>query len=99
MTSTSTHDPFHRHDETSFGDTTPLIGGWDRTQASIELEKTDEAWNRIREKYPNINPVKSPFTATLQGPRSGPKSGGLTTEGGYQLGGSGCIPPRKILQF
>jgi len=39
MTSTSAHDPVHRHYETSFGDTTPLIEGWDRTQASIEFVK------------------------------------------------------------
>ncbi|XP_048584455.1 uncharacterized protein LOC125567850 [Nematostella vectensis] len=62
MASTSTHDPFRHHsiDETSFihdvDEHTPLIR---------KEERRDNAWDRIREKFPKMNPAKSPFTATL----------------------------------
>ena len=62
MTSTSTRDTFHHHTtyETSFieneDEDTPLI----RREENVE-----NAWERIREKYPNADPANSSFTATL----------------------------------
>ena len=53
---------YHRtHGETSF------IEGIDEPKPSIEEEerKWDEAWDRIKRKFPNINPANSSFTATL----------------------------------
>ena len=52
---------YHRtHGETSFiegiDEYTPLI---------TEEEKRDEAWDRSKRKFPNINPANSSFTATL----------------------------------
>lgn len=62
MTSTSTHDTFRRHttDETSF-----IHGVDEHTPLIRREERMENAWDKIREKYPNINPAKSPFTATL----------------------------------
>ena len=53
---------YHRtHGETSFmegiDEHTPLI--------EDEERKQDEAWDRIKRKFPNINPANSSFTATL----------------------------------
>lgn len=65
MTSTSTHDttyPIHHHttDETSF------IHGVDEHTPLIQREENiGNAWDRIHEKYPNVDPAKSPFTASL----------------------------------
>ena len=60
MTSTSRrgYDNPNYEEETSFIDNenTPLIR---------REERRDEAWERIREKYPKVNPVKSSFTAAL----------------------------------
>ena len=49
------------HGETSF------IEGIDEPKPSIEEEerKRHEAWDRIKRKFPNINPANSSFTATL----------------------------------
>ena len=49
------------HGETSF------IEGIYKPKPSIEEEerKRDEAWDRIKRKFPNINPANSSFTATL----------------------------------
>ena len=62
MTSTSPHDPFHHHttDETSF-----IHGVDEHTPLIRREENVENAWDRIREKYPNIEPDKSPFTASL----------------------------------
>ena len=51
----------HRtHGETSF------IEGIDEHTRLIRREnKRDEAWDRIKRKFPNINPANSSFTATL----------------------------------
>ena len=60
MTSTSRRDRgFHNpnYEETSFIDeNTPLIR---------REERRDDAWERIREKYPNVNPVNSSFTSDI----------------------------------
>ena len=60
MTSTSRrgYDNPNYQEETSFIDdeNTPLIR---------REERRDDAWERIREKYPKVNPVKSSFTASL----------------------------------
>ena len=52
---------YHRtHGETSF------IEGIDEHTPLITKEsKQDEAWDRIKRKFPNINPANSSFTATL----------------------------------
>ena len=52
---------YHRtHGETSF------IEGIDEHTPLITKEtKRDEAWDRIKRKFPNINPANSSFTATL----------------------------------
>ena len=52
---------YHRtHGETSF------IEGIDEHTLLITKEsKQDEAWDRIKRKFPNINPANSSFTATL----------------------------------
>ena len=52
---------YHRtHGETSF------IEGTDEHTPHITKEnKRDEAWDRIKRKFPNINPANSSFTATL----------------------------------
>ena len=52
---------YHRtHGETSF------IEGIDENTPLITKEtKRDEAWVRIKRKFPNINPANSSFTATL----------------------------------
>ena len=52
---------YHRtHGETSF------IEGIDEHTPLITKEtKRDEAWVRIKRKFPNINPANSSFTATL----------------------------------
>ena len=63
MTSTSRRDrggydnPSY-HEENSFIDdeNTPLIG---------KEERRDDAWERIRDKYPKVNPVNSSFTADI----------------------------------
>ena len=65
MTSTSTHDttyPFLYHtaeeEETSFiNESTPLV--------TKELRNIEEAWDRIRKKFPKINPTAANFTAKL----------------------------------
>ena len=64
MTSTSTRDRggYGNHDteETSF------IDNWDDNTPLIQREENrDEAWERVKRKYPKVNPVKSPFTASL----------------------------------
>ena len=60
MTSTSRrgYDNPSYQEETSFieDENTPLIQ---------REENRDDAWERIREKYPKVNPVKSPFTADI----------------------------------
>ena len=62
MTSTSTldrgYDNPNYQEEISFieNENTPLIH---------REERVEEAWERIREKYPKVNPFKSPFTADI----------------------------------
>ena len=60
MTSTSRRDRgFHNpnYEETSFIDeNTPLIR---------REERRDDAWERIREKYPKVNPANSSFTSDI----------------------------------
>ena len=65
MTSTSTRDrgydnPSYHPDteETSFieNENTPLIQ---------REERVEEAWERVKRKFPKVNPVKSPFTADI----------------------------------
>ena len=60
MTSTSRrgYDNPSYHEETSFIDdeNTPLIQ---------REERRDDAWERIREKYPKVNPANSSFTADI----------------------------------
>ena len=52
---------YHRtHGETSF-----IEGIDEHTPLIIEENKRDEAWDRIKRKFPNINPANSSFTATL----------------------------------
>ena len=56
------NNPYHHrtHGETSF------IEGIDEHTPLITKEtKRDEAWDRIKRKFPNINPANSSFTATL----------------------------------
>ena len=56
------NNPYHHrtHGETSF------IEGIDEHTRLIRREnKRDEAWDRIKRKFPNINPANSSFTATL----------------------------------
>ena len=65
MTSTSTHDttyPFHHHttDETSF-----IHGADEHTPLIQKEENIENAWDKIRERYPNVDPAKSSFTASL----------------------------------
>ena len=48
------------HGETSFNE-----GIADNTRLITEERKRDEAWDRIKRKFPNINPANSSFTATL----------------------------------
>lgn len=65
MTSTSTHDttyPIRQHttDETSF-----IHGADEHTPLIQREENIESAWDRIRERYPNVDPAKSPFTASL----------------------------------
>ena len=60
MTSTSRRDRGYdnrNYEETSFIDeNTPLIRG---------EERRDDAWERIREKYPKVNPANSSFTSDI----------------------------------
>ena len=58
MTSTSRRDRGNRnYEETSFIDeNTPLIR---------REERRDDAWERIREKYPKVNPANSSFTSDI----------------------------------
>ena len=48
------------HGETSF-----IEGIDEHTPLITEENKRDEAWDRIKRKFPNINPANSSFTATL----------------------------------
>ena len=48
------------HGETSF-----IEGIDEHTPLITEERKRDEAWDRIKRKFPNINPANSSFTATL----------------------------------
>ena len=48
------------HGETSF-----IEGIDEHTPLITEENKRDEAWDRIKRKFPNINPTNSSFTATL----------------------------------
>ena len=48
------------HGETSF-----IEGIDEHTPLITEERKLDEAWDRIKRKFPNINPANSSFTATL----------------------------------
>ena len=60
MTSTSRRDRGFdnpNYEETSFID--------DNTSLIQREENRDEAWERVKRKYPKVNPVKSSFTAAL----------------------------------
>ena len=61
MTSTSNRDRGFdnpNYEETSFIDD-------DNTSLIQREENRDEAWERVKRKYPKVNPVKSSFTAAL----------------------------------
>ena len=61
MTSTSRRDRGQdnpNYEETSFIDD-------DNTSLIQREENRDEAWERVKRKYPKVNPVKSSFTAAL----------------------------------
>ena len=62
MTSTSRRDrggfDNPNYEETSFNDD-------DNTSLIQREENRDEAWERVKRKYPKVNPVKSSFTAAL----------------------------------
>ena len=65
MTSTSTRDR-GGYDNPSYQEETSFIDNWDENIPLIQREeRRDEAWDKIREKYPKVNPVKSSFTASL----------------------------------
>ena len=47
------------------GETSFIEGIDERTPLITKETKRDEAWDRIKRKFPNINPANSSFTATL----------------------------------
>ena len=63
-------DPTSLHktyEETSFGgdasDSTPLLEREENVDTS--LKNIEDAWEKIKERFPNCNPANSPFTARL----------------------------------
>ena len=62
MTSTSTRD-MRQHRNT---EGTSFIDNWDENTPLIgREERVENAWERIREKYPNADPANSSFTASI----------------------------------
>ena len=47
------------------GETSFIEGIYEHTPLITKETKRDEAWDRIKRKFPNINPANSSFTATL----------------------------------
>ena len=52
---------YHR----TYGETSFIEGIDEHTPLITKETKRDEAWDRIKRKFPNINPANSSFTATL----------------------------------
>ena len=52
---------YHR----TYGETSFIEGTDEHTPLITKETKRDEAWDRIKRKFPNINPANSSFTATL----------------------------------
>ena len=64
MTSTSRRDMRqHGFDNPNYEETSFIDD--DNTSLIQREENRDEAWERVKRKYPKVNPVKSPFTAAL----------------------------------
>ena len=64
MTSTSRRDMRqHGYDNPNYEETSFIDD--DNTSLIQREENRDEAWERVKRKYPKVNPVKSPFTAAL----------------------------------
>ena len=49
----------------TYGETSLIEGIDEHTPLKTKESKRDEAWDRIKRKFPKINPAKSSFTATL----------------------------------
>ena len=64
MTSTSRRD--RGYDNPNYREETSFIDNWDDNTPLIRREeRRDDAWERIREKYPKVNPANSSFTSDI----------------------------------
>ena len=62
MTSTSRRG----YDSPNYREETSFIDNWDENTPLIRREeRRDDAWERIREKYPKVNPANSSFTSDI----------------------------------
>ena len=62
MTSTSRRG----YDNPNYREETSFIDNWDENTPLIRREeRRDDAWERIREKYPKVNPANSSFTSDI----------------------------------
>ena len=62
MTSTSRRG----YDNPNYREETSFIDNWDDNTPLIRREeRRDDAWERIREKYPKVNPANSSFTSDI----------------------------------
>ena len=63
MTSTSRRG----YDNPNYREETSFIDNWDENTPLIRRRENDveDAWERIREKYPKVNPANSSFTADI----------------------------------
>ena len=62
MTSTSRRG----YDNPNYQEETSFIDNWDENTPLIQREeRRDDAWERIREKYPKVNPANSSFTSDI----------------------------------
>ena len=62
MTSTSRRG----YDNPNYQEETSFIDNWDENTPLIRREeRRDDAWERIREKYPKVNPANSSFTSDI----------------------------------
>ena len=62
MTSTSRRG----YDNPNYREETSFIDNWDENTPLIRREeRRDDAWERIRDKYPKVNPVNSSFTSDI----------------------------------
>ena len=65
MTSTSRRDR-GGYDNPSYHEETSFIDNWDDNTPLIQREeRRDDAWERVKRKYPKVNPAKSSFTADI----------------------------------